>query len=296
MNNVELNVNGKRIKLYGSNAIIEKEKFIIEQLNLTGDEKSDRLIIQKCIDENKIKSDILYGGNTVYPFEKTIKAYRKLQKEDSLENMTNYMYLFFTNACGDIAHYNIEGFRDYYDYSLRNLENRLLKRDNFIPTWQSDVDRIFKELKIGKYFEEREYIDIDSVSINKLKSIIKECGWNITTQNNCWRLDKETIFSHVFSFEIDISNKSISSIVSEIIAYYKSFNKNEYMEFLIENRDKNENNNKLNVRDIVSISDSIDYNLSKLAEKVLYDCRLEVEENKKNINLENDDYDIEMCG
>ena len=294
MNNVELNVNGKRIKLYGSNAIIEKEKSIIEQLNLTGDEQKDRLIIQKCIDENKLKSDILYDGNTVYPFEKTIKAYRKLQKTDSLENMNNYMYHFFTNACGDIAHYSIQGFRDYYDYSLRNLENRLLKRDNFIPSWHSDLDRIFKELKIGKYYKEREYIDIDSVSITKLKSIIKECGWNITTQNNCWRLDKETIFSHVFSFEIDTDNKSISSIVSEIIAYYNSFNKNEYMEFLIENRDKEDN--KLNVRDVVMITDNIGSNLSKLAEKVLYDCRLEVEENRKNINLENDDYDIEMCG
>ena len=294
MNNVELNVNGKQIKLYGSNAIIEKEKSIIEQLNLTGDEQKDRLIIQKCIDENKLKSDILYDGNTVYPFEKTIKAYRKMQKTDSLENMNNYMYHFFTNACGDIAHYSIQGFRDYYDYSLRNLENRLLKRDNFIPSWQSDVDRIFKELKIGKYFEEREYIDIDSVSINKLKSIIKECGWNITTQNNCWRLDKEIIFSHIFSFEIDTENKSISSIVSTIMDCYNSFNKNEYMEFLIENR--GEKNNKLSVRDVVSITDSIGYNLSKLAEKVLYDCRLEVEENKKNINLENDDYNIEMCG
>ena len=294
MNNVELNVNGKLIKLYGSNAIIEKEKSIIEQLNLTGDEQKDRLIIQKCIDENKLKSDILYDGNTVYPFEKTIKAYRKMQKTDSLENMNNYMYHFFTNACGDIAHYSIQGFRDYYDYSLRNLENRLLKRDNFIPSWQSDVDRIFKELKIGKYFEEREYIDIDSVSINKLKSIIKECGWNITTQNNCWRLDKEIIFSHIFSFEIDTENKSISSIVSTIMDCYNSFNKNEYMEFLIENRDKKDN--KLSVRDVVSITDSIGYNLSKLAEKVLYDCRLEVEENKKNINLENDDYEIEMCG
>lgn len=299
MNNIELNVNEKRIKLYGSNAIVEKEKTIIEQLDLTGNEQKDRLIIQQCIDEYKLKSDILYDGNTVYPFEKTIKAYRKMQKTDSLENMTNYMYHFFTNACGDIAHYSIQGFRDYYDYSLRNLENRLLRSNSFIPSWQSDVDRIFKELKIGKYFEEREYIDIDSVSINKLKSIIKECGWNITTQNNCWRLDKETIFSHVFSFEIDVSNKSISSIVSEIIAYKNSFNKNEYMEFLIENRDKNDN--KLNVRDVVSITDNIASNLSKLSEKVLYDCRLEVEENKKNdaqnINLQQeDDYYYELYG
>lgn len=155
MNNIELNVNGKRIKLYGSNAIIEKEKSILEQLNLTGDEQKDRLIIQECIDDNKLKSDILYDGNTVYPFEKIVKAYRKLEKSQSLENMSKSMYHFFIYACGDIAHYDIYGFRAYYNNSFKNLENEILSKNNFIPTWQSDVDKIFKELKIGKYFEER---------------------------------------------------------------------------------------------------------------------------------------------
>ena len=79
MNNVELNINGKRINIYGSNAIIQNEKQIIENLELTGNESADRLIIQQCIDDNKLKSDILYDGNTVYPFEKIVKAYRKLQ-------------------------------------------------------------------------------------------------------------------------------------------------------------------------------------------------------------------------
>ena len=38
----------------------------------------------------------------------------------------------------------------------------------------------------------------------------------------------------------------------------------------------------------------------KLSENVLYDCRLEVEENKKyntpNFDLQQNDYEIEMCG
>ena len=84
MNKKELVVNEKRISLYGSKDIIEKETPIIENLELTGNESRDRLLIQKCIDENKLKSDILYDGNTVYPFEKTVKEYRKLQKTDSL--------------------------------------------------------------------------------------------------------------------------------------------------------------------------------------------------------------------
>lgn len=86
MENIELNINGKRIKLYGGNAIINSEKQIIEKLELTGNESVDRLLIQKCIDDNKLKSDILYDGNTVYPFEKIVKAYRRLQKSGSLEN------------------------------------------------------------------------------------------------------------------------------------------------------------------------------------------------------------------
>jgi len=298
MNRIELNVNGKRINLYGSKAITEKEQSIIENLELTGNESNDRLLIQKCIDENKLKSDISYEGNTIYPFEKIVKAYRKLQKSKSLENLTKEMYHFFIYACGDIAHYDLGGFKAYYNYSFLQLENTLLKDNWLMNTRYSDLNHIFKELKIGKYFEEREYINIDSVSLNKLKSIIKECGWNITPENDSWNLEKDIIFSQKFSFKVDTSSKNVSNIVNEIIAYNNSFNKNEYMEILIENRDKTDN--QLNVRDIVMVADNIDSNLSKLANKVLYDCRLEVEENKKNITqnigMQQYDYDYDMCG
>lgn len=298
MNYIELKVNGKKINLYGSKSIIENEKNIIEQLNLVGNEQMDRLIIQKCIDENKLKSDILYNGNTVYPFEKTIKEYRKMQKTDSLENMSEYMYIFFTNACGDIAHYDIQGFRNYYEYSLRNLENKLLKNNSFIPSWESDVDKIFKELKIGKYFHDREYISIDGISKDKLKAIIKECGWNVITENDSWKLEKKVIFSKKFSFNVNVLNKTVSNIVDEIKKYYNSFDKDEYMENIIENR-KNLDNN-LNIREVVIFTDDISDKLSKLSDNVLYKCRLEVEEKKKNstldINIQQENYDIDICG
>ena len=298
MNYIELKVDGKKINLYGSKSIIENEKNIIEQLNLVGNEQMDRLIIQKCIDENKLKSNILYDGNTVYPFEKTIKEYRKMQKTDSLENMSEYMYLFFTNACGDIAHYDIQGFRNYYEYSLRNLENKLLKNNSFIPSWESDVDKIFKELKIGKYFHDREYISIDGISKDKLKAIIEECGWNVITENDSWKLEKKVIFSKKFSFNVNVLNKTVSNIVDEIKKYYNSFDKDEYMENIIENR-KNLDNN-LNIREVVIFTDDISDKLSKLSDNVLYKCRLEVEEKKKNstldINIQQENYDIDICG
>lgn len=298
MNRTELNINGKRVTLYGSKAIIEKEHSFIENLDLTGNESNDRLIIQKCIDENKLKSDISYEGNTVYPFEKIVKEYRKLQKSGSLENLTKEMYHFFMYACGDIAHYDLGGFKAYYNYSFLELENTLLKDNWLMNTRYSDVDKIFKQLKIGKYFNERDYINIDSVSLNKLKSIIKECGWNITKEKDSWVLDKDVIFSQNFSFKVDISSKNVSNIVNEIINYNNSFNKNEYMENLIENR--KESDNPLNVREVVMLTDDISSKLLKLADTTLYNCRLEVEENKRNItqniNMQQDDYDLDMCG
>lgn len=298
MNRTELNVNGKRITLWGSKAILEKEQSIIEKLSLTGNENNDRLILQKCIDENKLKSKISYDGNTVYPFEKIVKAYRKLQKSGSLENLTNEMYHFFIYACGDIAHYDLGGFKAYYNYSFLQLENTLLKDNWLMNTRYSDVNHIFKELKIGKYFEERDYINIDSVSLNKLKSIIKECGWNVIPNNNNWKLEKDIIYSQKFDFIVDVSSKNVSNIVNEILDYNNSFNKNDYMEFLIANRNKTDE--QISVENVVTIANNISSNLSKLANKVLYDCRLEVEENKKNItqnfNLQQDEYDYDMCG
>ena len=70
------------------------------------------------------------------------------------------------------------------------------------------------------------------------------------------------------------------------------------MEKLIENRKETENS--LNIRQVVIIADDIKNQLSRLADKVLYNCRLEVELNKKNItqtiNMQQDDYDFDMCG
>lgn len=298
MNKEELNINGKRVTLYGTPSIIEKEKSIIKNLELTGNENNDRLTLQKCIDENKLKSDISYEGNTVYPFKKIVKEYRKLQKSGSLENLTKEMYHFFMYACGDIAHYDLGGFKAYYNCSFFALENTLLKDNRLMNTRYSDLDNIFKELKIGKYFAEINNINIDNISLNKLKSIIKKCGWNITTEKDSWKLDKDVAFSQNFSFNVDLSSKNVSNIVNEIINYNNSFNDNKYMEDLIKSR--KESDNSLSVRQVVMLTDDINSKLSKLADNVLYDCRLEVEENKKkitqDISMQQDEIDLDMCG
>ena len=291
MKHIEIVVNGKNIKLYGKPETIESEKRVIENLSLTGNEYEDRLIIQKAIDEHKLKSDILYDGNTVYPFEKIVKLYRKLQKSGSLEKMTKEMYHFFTNACGDIAHYDLDGFKSYYNYSLRNLEEETLKHSITSPRF-TDVNKIFKEVKIGKdYYYSRQNIDIDNITLNKLKEIIGKCGWNITEKDKYWRIEKDTQYNNKFGFEVDISSKSALSVVEGIINYNNIFDKNNYIEERVDYR--KESSNPLSVSEIVDESNNVKSMLYKLADDVLYKSRIEADEiehkkieKEENINYE----------
>ena len=241
-------------------------------------ENKDRLIIQDCIDKNKLKSDILYDGNTVYPFEKIVKEYRKLQRDYSLEKLSDDMYHFFMNACGDIAHYDKAGYRCYYNDSIVELENRFLK-NSYTASRFSDVDRIFKELKISNYFEEREQIDLDKITLNKLKSIIKDCGWNVINKNGIWRIERTTMYGKDFAFEVDTSDNSVSNVVKEIQRYYNSFNKDEYVENMVAIR----SSLGLTIAEIVSSSENIQRMLNNLSFDVLYKSRLAVEESKNTI-------------
>ncbi len=288
MDNTKIDVNGGKINLYGSSATIKKEKNIIENLNLTGNEYEDRLIIQKCIDEQKLKSSILYNGNQIYPFEKIIKSYRKLQKSGTLDNLSMEMYHFFMYACGDIAHYDIGGYKYYYNNSFIKLENDLLK-DSIVSSRYSDIDRIFKELKIGtRYFEERKNINVDELTISELKSIIKECGWDVSIDNKSWKIERNNYY-----FKVDISSNTVSKIIGQIHEYYNNFDKNEYAENIIANR--KEQSDMLTIKDIVTLSQNVEVSLSELAFNVVYKTRIAVDENKTINKLEknNDDFDYE---
>ena len=298
MNNITININGKAITLYGSKAIIQNEKTIIENLELTGNESKDRLLIQECIDKNKLKSDILYDGNSVYPFEKIIKAYRKLQKSGTLDGLTKEMYHFFIYACGDIAHYDLQGFRAYYNNSVRDLENELLSHRG-LWTRFSDRDNIFKELKIGKYYNERESINIDKIPLNKLKSIIENCGWKAQIDtDNYLKLSKDIKSNISYSFNIDVLNYDVSRIMRNLNYIYNSFNTESYINQMVMERERQEN--PPTIREIVSAADVIKRSLNKLNSDVLYKCRLEVELNKDTYNentvTKDDEYDLGICG
>lgn len=287
MNRIELNKNNKRITFFGSNNVIESDKNIIDNLPLTGNESNDRILIQKCIDNNNLKSEILYEGNTIYSFKKIVKEYRNLQKSGTLDKLTNKMYLFFTNACGDIAHYNINGFRDYYNNSLENLESKLLGRDTFIPRWCSDLDRIFKELKIGKYYFEREYINLNIVPINKLKPIIEDLGWKVKQTCGFWNFEQRESSQFPFKFSISTANNKATDITDGLKYYYDNFDKDGYIRQLIELDEGHE----FSVSDIVHDVETNLRLLSRLINEINYRCKNEAlilssYENDKNYDLD----------
>lgn len=287
MNRIELNKNNKRITFFGSNNVIESDKNIIDNLPLTGNESNDRILIQKCIDNNNLKSEILYEGNTIYSFKKIVKEYRNLQKNGTLDKLTNKMYLFFTNACGDIAHYNINGFRDYYNNSLENLESKLLGRDTFIPRWCSDLDRIFKELKIGKYYAEREYINLNIVPINKLKPIIEDLGWKVKQTCEFWNFEQIESSQFPFKFSISTANNKATDIIDGLKYYYDNFDKDGYIRQLIELDEGHE----FSVSDIVHDVETNLRLLSRLINEINYRCKNEAlilssYENDKNYDLD----------
>lgn len=286
-NHIELTKNNKRIQIFGNQATIDRAVSFIENLDLTGIEEKDRLIIQKCIDDNKIGATILYDGNTVYSFNKIVDKYKKLQKSEDLMHLSEDLYKFFTNACGDIAHYDIVGYAHYYDNSFRKFEEDFLQHCDCNNRF-SDVKRIFEKLKIGKFYETRKTIDLNKLSKKDLKNIIEQCGWNVVVLNNdIWQLSVNINPELRFRFELDTSTQKQSNIIFGLISYCIKFDADEYIEMLVKERGEN---NYPSIRTIVNNTDIIQTKMKMLAKDLLYYGRLMAQ---NLIEKENDDLEME---
>ncbi|MEM4115154.1 MAG: hypothetical protein QXP59_04010 [Saccharolobus sp.] len=142
----------KRITLYGSAKDIKETKSVLEtHINeLTGNEGQDRLIIQSLIDHNKLKADILYDGNTVWSYDKTIKDFKNLLK-NGMESMSDYMYEFLSLETGSAAHFNKQGWIETYP-TINDLKEYFKKNEygqtvlEYQPAWATDRIKIIKEM------------------------------------------------------------------------------------------------------------------------------------------------------
>lgn len=139
----------EKISYYGKSKLArEKTRALIENLPLTGNEGQDRLLIQQAINSATGVSDVIYGGNTVYPSNKIVKELIKMKKTDSLEKMTDRMYKFLSLNF-DIAHYNKQGFISNYDGSWSQFWCECMERSiRYIPKRYTDVVRILEAAEL----------------------------------------------------------------------------------------------------------------------------------------------------
>ena len=79
----------------------------------TMDEPKARLSLQHIIDSRKIKASILFEGNSVWSFCRTIKDINRVKK-NGMEAMSDYLYKWLSLQAGSIAHYNKAGWISVY--------------------------------------------------------------------------------------------------------------------------------------------------------------------------------------
>ncbi|MHB9071659.1 MAG: hypothetical protein ACYC54_14970 [Sedimentisphaerales bacterium] len=126
----------KRIAIYGSQKEINRSAEIItadlpELPNMI--EPQARLALQDLIDLKKIKTDILFDGNTVWSKDRLIRDVKKVVK-NGMQSMTDYLYKWLSLQAGSIAHYNKFGWIDVYptvdhlrQFFLRNEYGKRVK-------------------------------------------------------------------------------------------------------------------------------------------------------------------------
>lgn len=142
-----------KIALYGSAKEIEQAEKALDRIVLIWQESKDRLVIQKLIDDANLKADVLYDGNTVRPFKKTVTALRSAIKNGS-SKMSDLAYKFLHLCCWTIAHYNKQWRASVYPSVIE-----VLKRNEFgtnaisnQPWWKTDairiLEQIFEEFKL----------------------------------------------------------------------------------------------------------------------------------------------------
>jgi len=162
-----------KIAIYGNRKEIDEAKGVLDGLNLSDNEHGDRLVIQKAIDEHKVKASILYDGNTVWSYDRVIRDFRRALNSAPRQlaqpaalvwpghpynyassgeyGLTNYLYNFLSLECGSIAHFNKDGWIG--TYPTKNDLRQFCKHNEFgqdilrhQPSWASDGQRIAKDI------------------------------------------------------------------------------------------------------------------------------------------------------
>ena len=143
-----------RVAIYGNKKHIEEAEIILIK-NIPDlpalSESQARLKIQDCLDNENIKADILFDGNSVWSKKKILRDIKKVKKY-GMEKLSNYLYEFLSLSCGSIAHYNKFGWIATYP-TIQDLKQFFRRNEfgqrvlNYLPAWNTDVQRIVREVE-----------------------------------------------------------------------------------------------------------------------------------------------------
>lgn len=142
----------RQIRILGSQADIDAMVRALDMVGLSGNERTDREVIQELIDDRGLKASLLYEGNSVYGKKVLIAEFKRILKDGSLSKMSNRFYEFLINGCGSIAHYDKCGWiGEYRDsavelckFCFRNEFGNNIK--DYQPHWASDRRNIAEEM------------------------------------------------------------------------------------------------------------------------------------------------------
>lgn len=144
----------KRVVLFGNNQQIKTaENILINNIpNLPAlSEHQARIRIQNCIDNENIKADIMFDGNSVWSKKRILKDIRTVKK-GGMGKMSDYLYNFLHLSCGSIAHYNKLGWIECYP-TVDNLKQFFIKNEygnrvlNQTPVWHTDAISIVEGIE-----------------------------------------------------------------------------------------------------------------------------------------------------
>ncbi len=135
-----------KISVSGTIAQVDAAIVSLDTLALTGSEPQDRLLIQQAIDQHNLRASILYDHNLVWPFKRLMKEFRRYDKCGSIEKLSNFFYDFLYLGCDDIAHYNKNGYIEYYDGNFPRVKHEVIFASR-VPGWHTDLQHVLTAMR-----------------------------------------------------------------------------------------------------------------------------------------------------
>lgn len=156
MKRIEFNINGMRLRIiHGAKDV--NVSVVIKCINCgsfehINNEPELRLKLQDLMEIARCPVTMLLNGNTVWPYSKTMKDFRRLVNANDTTRMTKHLYGFFNLCCGTIAHYDKYGWA--HEYPDNEALKQLFRRNEYgqsvvngMPGWKTDAIKIAKDME-----------------------------------------------------------------------------------------------------------------------------------------------------